>query len=672
MKELNIEKGFVKFQTAANKGYQLTKSKCDAISAALLKAERNIKIASGDQNPFKVIQNNAINTRQNAKFQILKTILEEIQQDIEKRHEGSNNFSIAVYGRKMAGKSTLMETLTHGDGKTIGKGTDRTIKEIRTYYWNGFKITDISGVDFFSNTINDVLKEANVILFLMTNDAPQAEEAECFAKLKSLGKPILGIINVRKILNFKKRDVLLQDLKKILPNTKEIENLIANFKNFAPQYNQDWSNIKFMPVHLLAAYYSRMERINDEEIYNASNFVEIENLILGKVITHGEFLQVKKFIDTAAIPIYHMFSETFDYSARCFIESNIWKEQAKKILAWRKTFSDNAQIQFNKLTERLSENLKKEIPQFVDSNSGAENVNQIWNEKIIEFGLIERYQDLFKNLLIQCKVEFLTLINSLMQEFNNSLGDRIQNDIKTINAQLFGEYSDTVFPTLSDLMPNMEWAGISNSSNDAGAMFYQAFFEASATPRVSKEMLKDQLKRSSFSVLEDIKEITREILNKQIFDKIDEVAKTAENYSYVMVKIGEAQGEIAEMLLGEYEGLNSELLTEAAKCLGIKKLSGIKVTFRIPGERFGVVAENFSIDIEKISKVLNEKFSIMTPEKSWYNTMKKMLKCEFEFDEYSIGVKSDNKTYSVTPKGKVSAERLKLAQQISPYPIITL
>ena len=47
-------------------------------------------------------------------------------EDLQNLHEKLSKFSITLFGRTMAGKSTLMEILTHGDGASIGKGAQRT------------------------------------------------------------------------------------------------------------------------------------------------------------------------------------------------------------------------------------------------------------------------------------------------------------------------------------------------------------------------------------------------------------------------------------------------------------------------------------------------------------------------------------------------------------------
>lgn len=114
-------------------------------------------------------------------------------------------FSIVVYGRNEAGKSPFMEILTHGNGQSIGKGGQRTTLDVRDYFWNGLKITDVPGIFAFSldakearvdeSLALEAAKKADLILFLLTSDAPQPDEAEKLAQLRRLGKPVLGVIN---------------------------------------------------------------------------------------------------------------------------------------------------------------------------------------------------------------------------------------------------------------------------------------------------------------------------------------------------------------------------------------------------------------------------------------------------------------------------------------------
>lgn len=71
------------------------------------------------------------------------------QEDLENLRSNMSKFSITLFGRTMAGKSTLMEILTEGNGETIGKGAQRTTRDIRKYTWNELEITDVPGIGAF-------------------------------------------------------------------------------------------------------------------------------------------------------------------------------------------------------------------------------------------------------------------------------------------------------------------------------------------------------------------------------------------------------------------------------------------------------------------------------------------------------------------------------------------
>ena len=103
---------------------------------------------------------------------------EESRERLEEARRGMDDFSIALFGRTIAGKSTLMEILTDGDGASIGKGAQRTTRDVRSYHWRGLKVTDVPGISAFEGAEDersafDAAKNADLVLFLITDDAPQ-------------------------------------------------------------------------------------------------------------------------------------------------------------------------------------------------------------------------------------------------------------------------------------------------------------------------------------------------------------------------------------------------------------------------------------------------------------------------------------------------------------------
>lgn len=164
-----------------------------------------------------------------------KQKLAEMEKTLKSLHEQSSKFTIVVYGRTMAGKSTLMEILTHGDGNSIGKGSQRTTRDVREYIWNDLKVVDVPGTCSYDGKEDDKLafeaaKSADMILFLLTDDAPQASEGDSLAQIKKLGKPVLGVLNVKQTLcpdpHSPRRKLQLKQLEKKMNDTETMNAIV--------------------------------------------------------------------------------------------------------------------------------------------------------------------------------------------------------------------------------------------------------------------------------------------------------------------------------------------------------------------------------------------------------------------------------------------------------------
>lgn len=136
-----------------------------------------------EQNEVKRIQNTELIKRQKDELRRLTDEVKKIGDDLQ------------------GCKSTLMEILTHGNGQSIGQGGQRTTLDVRDYFWNGLKITDVPGVCAFGGAVDETkalaaAKAADLIFFLIRSAGVQSDEAEKLAQLRNLGKPVLGVINL--------------------------------------------------------------------------------------------------------------------------------------------------------------------------------------------------------------------------------------------------------------------------------------------------------------------------------------------------------------------------------------------------------------------------------------------------------------------------------------------
>ena len=111
---------------------------------------------------------------------------ERLRQEVERKAQKLDTFHLTLFGRTMTGKSTLMEILTKGDGKSIGNGAQRTTRDVRSYEWQELTVTDVPGVAAFDGDCDeqiahDATTDADLVLFMITDDDPQASEAEHLA-----------------------------------------------------------------------------------------------------------------------------------------------------------------------------------------------------------------------------------------------------------------------------------------------------------------------------------------------------------------------------------------------------------------------------------------------------------------------------------------------------------
>lgn len=109
---------------------------------------------------------------------------------------------VALMGRTMAGKSTLFEFLSRGDGSRVGDGRQRVTREAcaRTSEALGFEVVDTPGVGALDgaedyNAAFREVPEADLILWVATDQAAQEQTGRALRHLGALGKPIVVALN---------------------------------------------------------------------------------------------------------------------------------------------------------------------------------------------------------------------------------------------------------------------------------------------------------------------------------------------------------------------------------------------------------------------------------------------------------------------------------------------
>jgi hypothetical protein len=260
---------------------------------------------------------------------------------LQNRRKELDEFTIVLFGRTMAGKSTLMEILTNGNGRSIGKGAQRTTRDVRAYRWRGLKITDVPGVAAFEGSEDEeeafeAAATADLVLFLITDDSPQPVEAECFARLLAVGKSVLGICNIKVALDDEEDMFLFLRSPDKAFDRRRIDEIVDQFHRFAAQY-APCHRVQFVPTHLRARFLSRgaAHRSRRKVLDRASRFRRVERRIIAEVVGRGKFLRVKSFIDGASVPMLDLSERLLDFSAQNLSGESVLADKRRQAIAWR-------------------------------------------------------------------------------------------------------------------------------------------------------------------------------------------------------------------------------------------------------------------------------------------------------------------------------------------------
>ena len=673
---MNLEEELQQCRQYAEEGYQLAIHQYNEIKDTIKDVSKSIDSADREQNQMSRIKNTQLLEQQQQSLNELATYVDKIHDDIEMLKERQKDFTIIVYGRTMAGKSTLMEILTHGNGKSIGRGAQRTTLDVRSYFWKGLKIFDVPGICSFGGAEDDKLafeaaKSADLILFLLTDDAPQPDEAEALARLKSLGKPVLGIVNVKMAFDMNRKKISLRNLEKKLADTERIDTICDQFKQFAVNHNQNWSEIPFVYTHLNAAFQSQVGRGNDEEVYKASNFPQVESFILDKVKNDGKFLRMKTFIDIAAVPMQRIIAAIYERSAETLKESSLYQDKVRQFASWRQKFEERSQQRLTLFYNDLKSQIDNEIYHFSNANYENENAGKDWEKVIERMNLPQKCQDTLNELAGECERKRRELSDLLTQELKFS----IKSNTKTKNIEMggvmpWGKIAFQVGVNALMFVPGIGWAariGI----GIGGALLSFLFDNKEDKIRENKEKLRKQLRDGTYPMLDNMRSkveetFKNEILKKGIYDFIDVLYEM----SYMLARLGKAQYELANELSKKYYNLNLELLQvaiEYSRQPGL--LSSVEHIARIPGEEFFVAAGRCSIDTKTVSALLGEHLSIVKATDELEDIVKLILGCEFNIKEFSTFINEKVKAFVVSDIS-VNKTNFTLAQQIAGVPIL--
>ena len=550
--------------------------------------------------------------------------------------ENMGSFSITLFGRTMAGKSTLMEVLTEGDGMSIGKGAQRTTRDIRRYEWNGLSVTDVPGIGAFEGEEDtrlafDAAKTADLILFLLTDDAPQAIEADCFRQVVELGKPVIVIMNVKvSVEGGKSLKLAERDMRRAF-DEERLESVRRQFLKFAEPMGQDWSKVKFVFVHLKAAYIAQQTEDADARSFwqSMSRIDDLKELLVEQVSTRGKFIRIKTFVDVIANPMLAAIDELeFDSRVNCS-QGEVIRNKRKVLEKWKKTFIRDCKRRIEAFMMKLKTDLRFDIAGFAEEHYNDRHADLAWGEIIRGKNIEDKCRDLLDGFELTVDDMIKETVRELHSELKYVSVDAIERNFLTpavVDSRKIVSWTALVAGTgLSVTAAVLAFVGTESAMAAMGPVGWIAagvglaggisllFLEnrndkeLRARSKLEKE-LNESVNATCDSIWSQLENNLKNLVNK----KIELVLGEFDKMEFVTGSLAETQDVLAKDIKSQMRGLNRSMLIEMVKIIeGITfDASCVKNAARIPGVSTIIVTG----EDKTVSSALCEKLSDMISE----------------------------------------------------------
>ncbi len=162
----------------------------------LAKAARRYKSLDDDHDhELKQVTRQLVQERR----QTIKSRFKELKLSHHRREKELSTFTVMLFGRTMAGKSTTMEALTGGSGKTIGKGAPDFTRNIKGMDWEGLTLVDTPGLLGFNEDVRGIAESyvdrADLICMVVTDDTIEPSLFQQMRNVRGQNKRLIVLLN---------------------------------------------------------------------------------------------------------------------------------------------------------------------------------------------------------------------------------------------------------------------------------------------------------------------------------------------------------------------------------------------------------------------------------------------------------------------------------------------
>lgn len=687
-----LEAALKKCRKTARRGYKIAKASLQESAKAIDKATMDLSQC------LQAIEGNSVRTSV-ISHQLQKQLSEVVNEleklkrtsalELEERGQRLDNFSITLFGRTMAGKSTLMEILTRGDGQSIGKGGQRTTRDVRSYSWNELEITDVPGIAAFEGKDDEELafkaaSQADLVLFLITDDAPQSGEVECLARILRLGKPVLGICNVKVAVEDK------DDLRLFLRNPEKsfdqtrLGQLFNQFNSFAHHQHGAGIQVPFTATHLRSQFLAQQSQIASErdQLLAASRFDRIESQIIKEVVHRGAFLRVKNFVDGAVVPMMELTDRLLEFNAQNSSGWRVMNDKRLQFQEWGQKFRTHGEARINTAISKAMTTLRQEAHSFAEEHFEDHSADECWKKLVESRGINLKMEELSKELLNERQTELNEIVRELKSElpFNATFSDtshiKMDKIFDSKMALTWGTIAISGVLTIAAIgiaSTPIGWGlGIAATATGIGGAWASGQIESGAEKRRrAREVLKQKLMEDIAKREQYFRQKLSHWFNQELLGEgVNKLLTDLDKVLSCLATLADAQCTLAWTLNDRQKALHRALVEEALVQLKTRNLKdSIVDVARVPGQGTMLLIPpdtNFPGQIRNgLEQLLGEEILFVVATKNRLSLLVQAIGQSCDRNTISIDEKLRVAHIPLDDLGPVAKARVRLAQQLT-------
>lgn len=363
--------------------------------------------------------------------QQIKTQIKTVHEALEAKKRSLEYFTIAFMGKTKAGKSTLHSILTEQGWDAIGAGKQRTTRSNRFYKWNNIRIIDTPGIGAGApggktdeEIAESIINEADLIVFVVTNDSQQETEFKFLKLLKEKAKPLCILINVLKNFNDPRRGDY--ELKRFLKNPErlfddqEMQGHFNRIQSYAKKYYEN-DYFSIVPVMLLAAQLSYQEKHQQhkDQLWEASRIENFLEQIRLSIVEQGTIRRSQNLLGSSVKDIEDSYLWAKEQSISYHKLAQAIREKPSKVDREIDRAMQEVEKNLKKEIAKVFKELKNSVPQFAEFhwNSSEETLNRAWKSKLKQ----GKYEEKLNNFSEKQWNNFTKKVQQLLEDIGRDL-----------------------------------------------------------------------------------------------------------------------------------------------------------------------------------------------------------------------------------------------------------